>query len=228
MDDGTGLRERKKQRTRDTIARVALELFEERGYDATTLADIAEAADISPRTIFAYYSSKEDILFSEFPAMRDALERELSNRPAEKGVLEAIGDFLVSTAGRPENAEIQRRRVRIVEADETLRNQMQARLAGFEEIVAAAIARELGATEDDLRPSLAAASLMAGFGVMFKTLSSSERPPSSDQLAASVGSVTTFVRGGLDATGRIRGAEGDDRRTHSTDKTRALPKEARS
>ena len=217
VNDGPGLRERKKQRTRETITRVALELFDERGYDATTLADIAEAADISPRTIFAYFPSKEAILFSEFPAMRDALERELANRPAGKDVLEVVADFLVSAVARPENAEIEHRRVRIVESDETLRNQMQARLAGFEEVVAAAIAGELGAPKNDLRPLLAAASLMAGFGVMFKSVSSRKRPPAPEQLAAFIDPIVTFVRGGLEATGRIRDAEGDGERTRSTD-----------
>ncbi len=81
MNQQPGLRERKKQRTRETIARAAHELFAERGYYVTTLPDIAEAADVSTRTIFAYFPSKEDILFSDFPLMKEALARALAERP---------------------------------------------------------------------------------------------------------------------------------------------------
>src|ERR1700751_6438382 len=77
-----GLRERKKQQTRETIARAALRLFAERGYDETTLAEIAEAADVAPRTIFAYFDSKEDILFSEESAVVSELKRRLDEGPA--------------------------------------------------------------------------------------------------------------------------------------------------
>src|SRR5438046_5904956 len=90
MSTPPGLRERKKQRTRETIARAARELFAERGYHATTLPEIAEAADVSTRTIFAYFPSKEDILFSDFPSMREALEQALAERPDGEDALETV------------------------------------------------------------------------------------------------------------------------------------------
>src|SRR5262252_10649046 len=77
-----GLRERKKQQTRETIERVALELFAERGYDETTLAEIAEAADVSPRTIFSYFTSKEDILFCMESGYIEEVREALQRRPA--------------------------------------------------------------------------------------------------------------------------------------------------
>ncbi|HYR16536.1 MAG TPA: helix-turn-helix domain-containing protein, partial [Mycobacterium sp.] len=64
----TSLRERKRLRTRQALVDAAAELFEQRGYDGTTIADIAAAADISTRTFFSYFASKEDILFPDADA----------------------------------------------------------------------------------------------------------------------------------------------------------------
>src|SRR2546430_9735547 len=95
MTTQPGLRERKKQRTRETISRAAHRLFAERGYHATTLPDIAEAADVSTRTIFAYFASKEDILFSDFPLMKDALGQALAERPEGEEALETVRKFIL-------------------------------------------------------------------------------------------------------------------------------------
>jgi AcrR family transcriptional regulator len=190
-----GLRERKKQRTRETIARVALELFEERGYHATTLADIAEAADVSTRTIFSYYPSKEDILFAEFPALKAAFARALDERPGGKDALETVRDFMLSAA-HLEKGPLHGRREQIIESDETLRSHKRARLAQIEELVAAAVARDLDAGEDDLRPRLVAASLVAAVAVFDRGAGQASAP---EEIAAIVDALISFLRGGVHA-----------------------------
>jgi AcrR family transcriptional regulator len=63
--EGTGLRQRKKERTRRLLTDVALRLFEEKGYEQTTVAQIAEAAELSPSTFFLHFTTKDDVLFAE-------------------------------------------------------------------------------------------------------------------------------------------------------------------
>jgi AcrR family transcriptional regulator len=199
MNMQPGLRERKKQRTRETIARAAHELFVERGYHATTLPDIAEAAEVSTRTIFAYFASKEDILFSDFAVIKDALARALAERPEGEDALETVREFILSSH-QVEKSELDARLHRIIESDETLRSHLRARLAQLEELIAAAIAEDLGARENDLRPQVVAASLIAAFDVLFERGGGrSAKPHSADEVAALIDPVMAFLRGGLDA-----------------------------
>lgn len=202
MDREVGLRERKKQRTRETIARVALDLFVERGYHATTLADIAEAADVSTRTIFAYYPGKEDILFCEFPALLDAVALTLRERPTGKDALETIRDFILEIP-HGEKDELDEQRQKIVKGDATLRSHMRARMAQLQDLVAAAVAEDIGADADDLRPHVVAASLIAAFEVLSeRDPRTAPKPRNAEEVAAAIDPVIAFLRGGLEALAR--------------------------
>ncbi|GGX89245.1 TetR/AcrR family transcriptional regulator [Streptomyces hiroshimensis] len=83
-----GLRERKKIQTRQAIRRAAYRLYGQQGYDATTVDQIAEAADVSPSTVFRYFPTKEDIVLTD--EYDPALEAALRARPAEEPPVEAF------------------------------------------------------------------------------------------------------------------------------------------
>lgn len=94
----TTLRDRKKERTRQRLVEVATELFTERGYEGTTIAEIAAAADIGTRTFFSYFASKEELLFPEMDARIQAAIEALATRspresPAEV-LLRAVGEAM--------------------------------------------------------------------------------------------------------------------------------------
>jgi AcrR family transcriptional regulator len=101
-DDGRpGLRERKKQRTRQAIATAALRLFAERGYEETTIADIAAAADVSPRTFFSYFPSKDDVVFAEIDDRLAEVAERLRRTPREtpmETIRRSIVDVLEAVA----------------------------------------------------------------------------------------------------------------------------------
>jgi AcrR family transcriptional regulator len=192
-----GHRERKKRQTREAIARAGLELFVERGYEATTLAEIAEAAGVSPRTIFAYFPGKEDILFSGFESVRDGLAQALAERPSGKDALGTLRDCILSVVS--EKTELDHKLERIIGGDETLKSHKRARVSQLQELLSAAIADDLGSGRDDLRPQVAAASLTAAFEVLEREERAFTRTPTPEEVAAAIDPIISFVRAGLQA-----------------------------
>ncbi|HUA03159.1 MAG TPA: TetR family transcriptional regulator [Solirubrobacteraceae bacterium] len=194
-----GLRERKKQQTRETIARAALRLFAERGYDETTLAEIAEAADVAPRTIFAYFDSKEDILLCEEVGFLTKFKRILDDRPEGTTTVDAIREFMSGFEQPDEEAKL---RKQIISANPALQIKMRGRHAEIEPMLAQSIAKDLGTGPDDIRSLLIAASITAAFTSVsdrFAEAESGGEPVSHEQGMAIMDQVLEFLRGGLEA-----------------------------
>lgn len=93
-DKVTGLRERKKQRTRDALIRVAHELIVSRGYEDTTVDQIADGVEVSQRTFFRYFSSKEDVVFVLQDETQQHFLDAVRRRPAGEAPLRALRNAL--------------------------------------------------------------------------------------------------------------------------------------
>jgi AcrR family transcriptional regulator len=94
MELSVSLRESNKARTRLSISDVATRLFIERGFDHVTVAEIADAAHVSVKTVFNYFSSKEELFFDRADAVRDALLDAIRLRPPATPMLEALRSVL--------------------------------------------------------------------------------------------------------------------------------------
>jgi AcrR family transcriptional regulator len=98
-----GLRERKKRRTRQALAEAALRLFAERGYEQTTVADIAAAAEVSTRTFFAYFRTREDVVFADtderIAVMRETLTALPAGTPPTQAVHRMVEQVFATDGG---------------------------------------------------------------------------------------------------------------------------------
>jgi AcrR family transcriptional regulator len=146
------LRERKKLATRRSLRRHALDLVAQRGFMHVTVEDIAEAADVSPRTFFNYFPSKEAALFGADPERVAALREEVLHQAPGEPALDALRQVLAAEArkvtselgdlgGEPQEML---RRMKVVRADPHLRAAQSAHMANIESALAEALAERLG------------------------------------------------------------------------------------
>lgn len=158
-----GLRERHRRRTEATLEEAALALFEERGFDLVTVDDIAAAADISRRTFFRYFATKEDVLLADQPRRLEELRAALAARPAEEPALSALRHALLSLADEHEqNRDLLLRKARIVRATPSLQIRWMGMQRAWEQAVTEMVAERLGVDPlADLRPGVIAAATLA-------------------------------------------------------------------
>lgn len=146
-----GLRERKKQRTRNALTRCALDLFARQGYDGTTVDEIAEAADVSQRTFFRYFANKEEVALALQEIEEEVALASLADRPPHEPPLTALCNAAVSS-GRSIGGAIEAvvplglylSTQRMIESTPQLLAARLRRLAVLEERLAAEIARREG------------------------------------------------------------------------------------
>jgi AcrR family transcriptional regulator len=196
MEASPGLRERKKQRTRERIVEAAFELFGERGFDGTTIADIADAADIAPRTFFSYFPSKDDVVFHDFEATHAMVASWLREREPGTNTIDALRAGLAGAQGElgAESLREKRLRKRLVRENEPLTAHSQHLMGKFAELIGEGVAQDLGDEPGDLRPRLVAAAAAAAIGVI-------DDLPDEDaeHSVETLDSLLAFLRGGLAA-----------------------------
>lgn len=152
-----GLRERKKRQTRMQLARSALRLFEERGYAATTVDDIAAAANVSRRTFFRYFASKEDVFIVDPEGKLEAMHIALAHGPPDEPTLDALRRGALALAQAYWDPEITRAIVRLVEKEPSVVAAAMAYQVRFGDALATEVAIDMRVDERlDPRPRILA------------------------------------------------------------------------
>ena len=160
-----GLRERKKQQTRQLIAETARRLFSVRGFERVTVAEVARAAEVSEQTVFNYFPTKEDLVYWRLESFEDELLTTIRERESGQPALAAFGRFLLTQRGLlgkrdPEAREQLAAVARMIAESPALQAREQQIFAGYTDSLAALLAEETGADAADLRSWVAANAMM--------------------------------------------------------------------
>jgi len=169
VSEQAGLRERKKQRTRELIAATARRLFAERGFERVTVSEIAREAEVAEKTVYNYFPTKEDLFYSRLEAFEEELLGAVRDRPAGQTVLEAFREFMLAPrgiyarleAGEARAAQEELRTItRVVTESPALLAREQQVFARYTNSLATLLAQETGAGADDVEPWVTANALI--------------------------------------------------------------------
>ena len=164
-----GLRERRKRLTAAELEAAALRLFSERGFDSVTVDDIAAEADVSRRTFFRYFASKEDVLLADHFVQLARLREAMAARPADEPILTALRNAILSMTGDFEDRkEMVILRGRIMRGTPSLQARSLVHQRAWEDAMQEMVADRLAVDPNvDLRPGVVAATALAAMRVAF-------------------------------------------------------------
>jgi TetR/AcrR family transcriptional regulator, regulator of mycofactocin system len=137
----------------DAVGRTALQLFSQRGFDETTVEEIAAAAGVSRRTVFRYYASKNDMVWGEFEFVLDRLRSELDATGDDEPLMVALARAVIAS-NHYEADELPELRIRLtlISTVPALQAHSMLRYEAWRRVVAEFVARRLGLSVDDLVP----------------------------------------------------------------------------
>lgn len=165
MASDPGLRELKKQRTRQLIAEAAFELFARDGFDRVSVAAVARRAEVSEATVFNYFRTKEDLIFGQLERFEAALVQAVRDRPAGQPVVAAFGVFIRHQHGllgssHPRDAARLATVSRIINDSPALLARERQVYDDHAGLLATFLAEESAARAGDLRPWIVANALI--------------------------------------------------------------------
>jgi AcrR family transcriptional regulator len=196
-------RDRKKRQTRDRIQEAALDLFTTHGYRNTTIAAIAEHADVATRTVTLHFPTKEDLLFADDPFTPSSLAECLADRAAPtldvfrawmRDTMKALDQRDADRYREPGEIWARRtRRANLIAEDDDLRGRARAAYQDLERLIATAIAEDHDLPADALAPRLTAYALIGGLRELYTT----HEVTHDADLSPLVDQVFDFARAGL-------------------------------
>lgn len=197
VDGGLGVRQRNKLRTREVISRTARDLFLKRGFEAVTVAEIARVAGVAEKTVFNYFPSKEDLVYSGMEDWEQELLSAIRGRSPGESVLGAFCRFIRQPrgllAGTGQDRDTLARLTRLVTDSPALLTREAHTIDKYTASLAHLLAEELSADDDDPRPWVAANAMMG----LHRALLSHVRRRIAD--GTSLSSIADEVRNHVDA-----------------------------
>lgn len=167
-----GLRERKKLQTRNNILEVAWRLFEEKGFDNVKVAEIADEANISVKTLFTYFNSKESIIFAGENELIDAIKSAFENRKENESLIEVERKLIDSLLDEEDNNSLfeSNTLIEIVSKTPSITSHLLIMWKTYEDELSSILKKDSNLNLSPLQINLISINLIAPFRLLFDLL----------------------------------------------------------